>query len=684
MSTPQITWARGYGAYDATPDNRSADTFGEFLDAVLADRGTRKGQQWIAAECGIAPDDELHRTGGTNGSFARAIGKPHRCRACALPRAWFGGDVDKDAQGQTLTPEAFHALVAVLHRYRGAVYTTASSTPEAPRCRIVLELDAAVGRDDLVLVSQELRRRIDADMAQAGHGPVPWDAACDKPEQPLYLPTKAADVYRLDGEAVMVGEVLGAALAAAKPQPSPAPGATGPDVVVEVERHADVLRLTGRMANEVQRGMSMDAALAALCAEAQRGRWTREVPVAELRQALEGAVAKLRSGEWSAPKDAAQDAASEPESTGPALVDVPLGDMMHGALEPPQFVVGPVVPRGLVTLLGGHGGAGKSMFSLILAAHVAAGRSAFGWQMQRGRVLYVSLEDPGSVVRYRLRKIVTAYGLDPAAVATGMRVVDGTDADAALVTEVNEYGAKRIVSTPTMVEVEAAAKGVDLVVVDNASDAFDGNENERRAVRQFIRRLAGIAKANNAGLLLLIHINKASATANGATDGNSYSGSTAWHNSARSRLAMVPRGEAVVEVLHEKNQHGKPADPVLLGWSTDGVLEFCSREIVNRSQTDQAQADAEAVLEAIGAAVAADLIIPAARSGPRTAWHALAELPELPEVLRAKRPGKHRVDQALTGLLRSGAIVQEVFKTANRKEGTRLTLAQPDAPEVRQ
>ena len=50
MSTPQITWARGYGAYDATPDNRSADTFGEFLDAVLADRGTRKGQQWIAAD----------------------------------------------------------------------------------------------------------------------------------------------------------------------------------------------------------------------------------------------------------------------------------------------------------------------------------------------------------------------------------------------------------------------------------------------------------------------------------------------------------------------------------------------------------------------------------------------------------------------------------------------------------
>ncbi|MGY0503817.1 AAA family ATPase [Luteimonas sp. e5] len=440
------------------------------------------------------------------------------------------------------------------------------------------------------------------------------------------------------------------------------------EVTINADRHADVLKLAGRMANEVHRGLSMEAARAAMFKEAERGRWSREVTPDEMQRALDGAVAKLRSGEWAPPTEAAE----APESAGPLLVDVPLAGLMQAPPEPPQYVVEPTVPRSVVTLLGGHGGAGKSMFALTLAAHVACGLDVYGWKVSQGRVLFVSLEDAGPMVRHRLRKIVQAHGLNADAVADGLRVVDGTEADAALMTEVNEFGRKWLAATPAMLEVEAAAAGADLVIIDNASDAFDGNENERRAVRQFVRRLAQTAKRNNAGLILLAHINKAAALTGAA--GNSYSGSTAWHNSARSRLAMIPDAGDTVEVLHEKHQHGKTADPVLLAWTPQGVLEPFQR--IGPADVEQAAEDADTVLGLLEIAIQAGLTVPTAVSGSHTAWHVLESLGEFPDYLR-KAEGKRRTKAALVRLSRERRITRETYRSTHRKQHERWALAHP-------
>ena len=91
--------------------------------------------------------------------------------------------------------------------------------------------------------------------------------------------------------------------------------------------------------------------------------------------------------------------------------------------------------------------------------------------------------------------------------------------------------------TATLGELRAAVGGAGLLIIDNASDAYDGPENDRRQVRTFIRELAGLGRGNNAGVMLLAHIDKQAARF--GSQGNSYSGSSAWHNSARSRLALV-------------------------------------------------------------------------------------------------------------------------------------------------
>ncbi len=67
-----------------------------------------------------------------------------------------------------------------------------------------------------------------------------------------------------------------------------------------------------------------------------------------------------------------------------------------------------------------------------------------------------------------------------------------------------------------------------------------------------MRALNLIAHVTRAAVLLLAHVDKASVRMGAGQDTNStFSGSTAWNNSARSRWAMV-REEQVVTIRHEK------------------------------------------------------------------------------------------------------------------------------------
>jgi RecA-family ATPase len=100
----------------------------------------------------------------------------------------------------------------------------------------------------------------------------------------------------------------------------------------------------------------------------------------------------------------------------------------------------------------------------------------------------------------------------------------------------------------------------EVIVIDNASDVFADNENDRTAVRGFMRALNLIAHVTRAAVLLLAHVDKASVRMGAGQDTNStFSGSTAWNNSARSRWAMVRDGQ-VVTVRHEKCNLGPLQD----------------------------------------------------------------------------------------------------------------------------
>ncbi|MAL94063.1 MAG: hypothetical protein CME40_03135 [Haliea sp.] len=353
------------------------------------------------------------------------------------------------------------------------------------------------------------------------------------------------------------------------------------------------------------------------------------------------------------------------------LAPVDLQDLMTARPEPPRYLVEPYLPRRNVTLLGGHGGAGKTALALVLAAHVAAGERFADKLVERDRVVVVSLEDEAPIMRLRLKWIIDEYQLNHFNVLDRLELLDGTDGYAALMTEGEGFNAPAQ-PTPAYYALRDLVAGAGLIVIDNASDAFDANENARRSVRAFIRALGQIARENDAAVLLLAHIDKAAAR-NGA-QGNSYSGSTAWHNSSRSRLALLVQEDGSLVLEHEKLNVGRRADPLPLVMTAKGIP--IPQQVRTLTDGLTAQGDRQELVRVFEAADKAGISIPANLvPGAHCAMNVLANLAEYPARFQANKQGRTLAAKALTSMLRDGVLVEEEYTKPNRHKGTRLVLA---------
>lgn len=360
------------------------------------------------------------------------------------------------------------------------------------------------------------------------------------------------------------------------------------------------------------------------------------------------------------------------QTGGPALELVPPGDLLADDIPPVRFLFGPLFPRGEVTLFSADGGTGKSTLSLAWAAHVACGRAWAGLPVEPGRVLFVSLEDPADVCRLRLRSVVQTYGLDAAAVSERVLIADGTKGTGALM------ALREGVLRPT--EVLAELMGLmahgpfDLIVIDNSSEAFGGSENDRQQVREFMRVLRRLAVAADAAVLSLAHVDKA--TVRGAGEGSRYSGSTAWHNSARSRLALFKR-DGLLVLVHEKSNLAARMDreiPLAFRGGVPVPVEMI--EGFAESADAAVQREADTILRLMREAIAGGLDVPAAQAGPQTARHVLMRLPGAPGDWRRKE-GKDRFEAAMQRLHMDGRVrVEEYRKDSNRHASRRLVLCE--------
>ena len=225
--------------------------------------------------------------------------------------------------------------------------------------------------------------------------------------------------------------------------------------------------------------------------------------------------------------------------------------------EAPEFLVDGWLPRRTTTLLSANGGVGKSNVALQLAVSMAIGADWLGIDTERSRVLILSAEDDARVVHFRVANICADSGVAMSALHNDLICYDMSAIDSTLW---REGATDRMQWLADMTRKHS----VDAVIIDNASDVFAGNENDRAQVRGFLRCLNQIAAGTDCAILLLAHVDKASVRMTVGKDTDStFSGSTAWNNSVRSRWAMTREKERLI-LAHEKSNLGPKMEAIEL------------------------------------------------------------------------------------------------------------------------
>lgn len=404
--------------------------------------------------------------------------------------------------------------------------------------------------------------------------------------------------------------------------------------------------------------------------ERLRGHWQRRQVLDKLAQAS----AELRGG--SDPAEAIRNASDllldlradfEAKASASPFEVVPIADLASARPEPTAYWWDGRVPAGAVTLWSGHGGSVKSFVGLMLGAALATHRPLFGVPTRSARVAFYSAEDPPSVTRYRLHLICRHLSIDPAELADRLRLLDASTADPALFRELQTKAGKQGVTTATFEALRAylQAECIDVLMVDNASDTYDASEIERARVRGFMRALQRLVPSDGA-VILLAHVDKATSRGDRGS-GEAYSGSTAWHNSARSRIAQSVDKDGGILLEHQKNNYGPKASPLRLTWPAGGVpqLEEPVSGVV-RHITDRT--DTRAVLVVLHEFYSRGEYVATSAQSPTNAARVLGADPAFPR----RKPAE--VFNLLRDAERGGLIERQQYRNTDRKERERWAL----------
>lgn len=251
--------------------------------------------------------------------------------------------------------------------------------------------------------------------------------------------------------------------------------------------------------------------------------------------------------------------------------------------EPPerQFLLEPLMPLGVVGLLFGEGGLGKSMEALalaILVARAAKGNLPLGLilngplggavpQSAGGASIFLTLEDDKAEVHRRTLAVDAAgardgapcfvipaldlHGFDPALIASGAGRL-------AVLTDFAATGLDELLGNVS----RASGLPVRLLILDPAGDFLDADENDAGPVKKLMRLLREKATAHGCTILLLGHVAKGGS-------GTSMRGSSAWVANARFAYSLRrPDPKADDNTIKTFKKAGIGAERLVIGCLT--------------------------------------------------------------------------------------------------------------------
>ena len=197
-----------------------------------------------------------------------------------------------------------------------------------------------------------------------------------------------------------------------------------------------------------------------------------------------------------------------------------------------KWIIENWIPLLKVTLLYGDGGTGKTLLALMLTVAVALGLRFLGLPVRQGRVYALLGENDETDTHISLVDVCRHYGVGLSDLKGRVRVASRSGFENMLMSFNKGTGVHTKLFDELLEELKEF--DADLVILETAVDLYGGNENARGEVRQFVANCVEvIAKEVNAAVVLCAHPSVA-----GLRTGDGTAGSTAWSNSARSRLYL--------------------------------------------------------------------------------------------------------------------------------------------------
>lgn len=538
-----IRYARGASKFDAHPEIREAPDFDAFEQFVLADRAEAKGRQYICAPFVVNGD-----------------GRSHRGKDNVEPRRFLALDIDRIAGTDT-----FANLRLWLARFHGFGFTTASSTQEAPRCRVIIELDRDVDRLEGIRVGAALAHDIGAEFGDA----VQLDQSTHRGEQPCYLPMRQSESFRLDGDPLDADAYIENAPEIDLERKGSAAIAPDDDpVIVALKergmyrrdlgagRHAircpweaehttdepDTSTATAylqphhqgfvtpgfRCQHDHCRNRRGDDLLAFLGLD-----WRTVAATYKPARALSRDTPDVPAyiDEIPAPAGAT---AQQPKHIAPSVIvrvsPLDWGEVKRTGKVPRRWAIGNWLSYD-PTLFAGAGGIGKTLLAQQIGMSLALGKNMLGAVERELRVLMWACEDSRDELGNRAIDIASHLGIDLETLGDRFTVIPRRGLENTLFAAPYDQP----VFTPLLGELEEQINDlrINVLFLDNIGQIFAAQENNRHHVTKCNNGILGCARHDDFAPVIMGHPAKAL--------GSEYSGSTAWENAVRMRWYLGDR-----------------------------------------------------------------------------------------------------------------------------------------------
>jgi AAA domain-containing protein/bifunctional DNA primase/polymerase-like protein/primase-like protein len=187
-------------------------------------------------------------------------------------------------------------------------------------------------------------------------------------------------------------------------------------------------------------------------------------------------------------------------------------------IETRPWIMGDLLLSGAVTLLVAASKGGKSLLTLIVAAHLAVGKEFLGWKPVRPlRSILYNAEDDCKEVSRRLAAVCAVYELDLAAVSA-MIAIEDVDHLGLVLTQnrpptVNTDVVDRLVAA-------ASSDDVGLVSLDPLIEIHTANENDPVEMKYVLSVMRSIARRAMCAVLAVHHTGKVVGGSNAYLIGN--------------------------------------------------------------------------------------------------------------------------------------------------------------------